>query len=124
MLKTLWRLLYETAACANEALALNVEDLDLPNRRAAIRGSNGETDYLRWQTGTGHLLSRLVAGGTTGPVFLIGRRASPCGRCAAERAPAIERLDVAALLGARPDRATAPRAPRRAGRRARRHARA
>ena len=39
--KTLWRLLYETAARANEALALDIEDLDLPNRRAAIRGKNG-----------------------------------------------------------------------------------
>jgi site-specific recombinase XerD len=32
--KTLWRLLYETAARANEVLCLNVEDLDLPNKRA------------------------------------------------------------------------------------------
>jgi integrase len=36
--KTLWRLLYETAARAGEALSLNVEDLDLANRRAVIRG--------------------------------------------------------------------------------------
>src|SRR5215218_9079171 len=75
--KTLWRLLYETAARANEALALDVDDVDLPNRRAAIRGKNGETDYLHWQTGTGHLLSRLVAGRSSGPVFLTARRASP-----------------------------------------------
>jgi integrase len=32
--KTLGRLLYETAARASEALSLNVEDLDLPARRA------------------------------------------------------------------------------------------
>jgi hypothetical protein len=75
--KTLWRLLYETAARANEALSLDVDELDLPNRRAAIRGKNGELDYLHWQTGTGHLISRLVAGRTTGPVFLTARRASP-----------------------------------------------
>jgi site-specific recombinase XerD len=31
--RTLWRLLYETAARANELLALDVEDLDLANRR-------------------------------------------------------------------------------------------
>jgi integrase len=80
--KTLWRLLYETAARANEALALDIEDLDLPNRRAAIRGKNGELDYLHWQTGTGHLLSRLVAGRPSGPVFVTDRRAS------ARRAPA------------------------------------
>ena len=65
--KTLWRLLYETAARASEALSLNVEDLDLPARRAVIRGKNGELDYLHWQTGTGHLLSRLIAGRPTGP---------------------------------------------------------
>ena len=44
--KTLWRLLYETAARASEALSLNVEDLDLPARRAVIRGKNGELDYV------------------------------------------------------------------------------
>jgi integrase len=59
--KTLWRLLYETAARASEALSLNVEDLDLAPRRAVIRGKNGELDYLHWQTATGHLLSRLSA---------------------------------------------------------------
>ena len=73
--KTLWRLLYETAARAGEALSLNVEDLDLANRRAVIRGKNGELDYLHWQTGTGHLLSRLIAGRTSGPLFLTDRRA-------------------------------------------------
>lgn len=80
--KTLWRLLYETAARAGEALALNVEDLDLANRRAVIRGKNGELDFLHWQTGTGHLLTRLITGRPTGPVFLTERRTSPA------RAPA------------------------------------
>ena len=32
--KALWRMLYETAARASEVLALNVEDIDLGNRRA------------------------------------------------------------------------------------------
>jgi integrase len=75
--KTLWRLLYENAARANEALSLNVEDRDIPNRRAAIRGKNSELDYLHWQTASGHLLSRLIAGRTAGPVFLTDRRAAP-----------------------------------------------
>jgi integrase len=35
--KALWRLLYETAARASEVLSLNVEDLDVPNKRARIR---------------------------------------------------------------------------------------
>jgi integrase/recombinase XerD len=81
--KALWRLLYETAARASEAPALNVEDLGLPNRRAAIRGKNGELDHLHWQTGAGHLLSRLVAGRSSGPVFLADRRPT------ASRAPAM-----------------------------------
>jgi site-specific recombinase XerD len=39
--KALWRLLYETAARASEALAINVEDLELDNKRARVR-SKGE----------------------------------------------------------------------------------
>lgn len=39
--KTLWWLLYETAARANEALALDVADLDLPRRRAVVVGKGG-----------------------------------------------------------------------------------
>jgi integrase len=31
--KALWRLLYETAARASEALALHIEDLELNNKR-------------------------------------------------------------------------------------------
>jgi integrase len=80
--KTLWRLLYETAARASEALSLNVEDLDLPACRAVIRGKNGELDYLHWQTGTGHLLSRLIAGRPYGPV------SSPTGAPRPDGAPA------------------------------------
>lgn len=32
--KTLWRLLYESAARAKEVLGLDVDDIDLANRRA------------------------------------------------------------------------------------------
>jgi site-specific recombinase XerD len=39
--RTLWQLLYETAARANELLALNVEDLDLANRRARVHSKGG-----------------------------------------------------------------------------------
>jgi len=34
--RTLWRMLYETAARPAEVLALNVEDLKLPNRRIRV----------------------------------------------------------------------------------------
>ena len=44
--KTLWRMLYETAARANEILALDVEPLDLDNRRAPIRSKGGELEWV------------------------------------------------------------------------------
>ena len=36
--KALWRMLYATAARASEVLALDVEDLDVGRKRAAISG--------------------------------------------------------------------------------------
>ena len=39
--KALWRMLYATAARANAGLALDVEDLDVGRKRAAIRGKGG-----------------------------------------------------------------------------------
>jgi integrase/recombinase XerC/integrase/recombinase XerD len=38
--RALWRLLYETAARANEILSLDVDDLDLVNKRARIRSNS------------------------------------------------------------------------------------
>jgi site-specific recombinase XerD len=35
--KALWRLLYQTAARASEALSINVEDVDLDNKRVRVR---------------------------------------------------------------------------------------
>lgn len=73
--KALWRLLYESAARASEALGLNVEDLDLPNRSAAIVGKGGRRDYVFWQTPTARLLPHLIAGRGHGPLFVTDRRA-------------------------------------------------
>jgi integrase/recombinase XerC/integrase/recombinase XerD len=73
--RTLWRMLYETAARSAEALALNVEDLDLANRRARVRRKGGAVDVIVWQTGTARLLPRLLRGRKTGPVFVTERRA-------------------------------------------------
>ena len=56
--KTLWRMLYETAARASEVLALNIEDLDLDARRAPIRSKGGDTEWICWGSGTAHLLPR------------------------------------------------------------------
>ena len=45
--KTLWRMLYETAARSNEILALNIEDLDLARKRAAVVGKGGHREVSR-----------------------------------------------------------------------------
>jgi integrase len=71
--RTLWRLPYETAARANELLALDVEDLDL------VTGGHGCTaKAARWNgvlaDGISPAPPRLLAGRTSGPVFLSGRR--------------------------------------------------
>jgi integrase/recombinase XerD len=73
--KTYWRLLYETAARAEEILALNVEDLDLPNKRARVVSKGGTIDWVHWQSGAAALLPRLLRGRTRGPLFLTDRPA-------------------------------------------------
>lgn len=78
--KTLWRMLYETAARASEILALNIEDLDLPARRAKVTSKGGDTDWVHWASGTAHLLPRLLRGRDHGPVFLSQRRPGPSRR--------------------------------------------
>lgn len=72
--RTLWRLLYETAARANELLGLDVEDLDLANRRARVVSKGGAVERVFWQAGSARLLPRLLAGRRRGPVFLADRR--------------------------------------------------
>lgn len=73
--KTLWTMLYETAARSSEVLALDVEDLDRRNRRAKVTRKGSAVDIIVWQTGTARLLPRLLNGRTRGPVFLTDRRA-------------------------------------------------
>lgn len=73
--KTLWRMLYETAARSAEVLRLDVQDLDLANRRAKVRRKGGAVDVVIWQTGTARLLPRLLNGRAAGPVFLTDRKA-------------------------------------------------
>jgi integrase len=83
--KTLWRMLYETAARAGEILALDIEDLDLEQRRAPVRSKGGDTEFVYWDTGTAHLLPRLLrlpdgTSRTSGPLFLASRRPVPARR--------------------------------------------
>ncbi|MEO3876031.1 site-specific integrase [Nonomuraea sp. B12E4] len=73
--KTLWQMLYETAARSSEVLALNVEDLDRRNRRAKVTRKGSAVDVVVWQTGTARLLPKLLNGRAKGPVFLTERRA-------------------------------------------------
>ena len=75
--KTLWRLLYESAGRASEILSLDVEDLDLANKRARIRSKGGDLELVHFQSGAARLLPRLLGGRRRGPVFLTGRAAPP-----------------------------------------------
>lgn len=75
--KTLWRLLYESASRASAVLALNIEDLDLPNKQARIVAKGGDTMWITWGTDTAHLLPRLIAGRERGPLFLSQRQPGP-----------------------------------------------
>ncbi len=80
--KCLWRLMYETACRAEEALSLNVEDVDLANKRAVVVSKGGDRELLHFQSGSARLLPRLFAGRKRGPLFLSSRPAPPA------RAPA------------------------------------
>ncbi|MGH3853753.1 MAG: tyrosine-type recombinase/integrase [Pseudonocardiaceae bacterium] len=75
--RVLWTLLYESAARTEEALTLNVTDLDTANRCAVVTRKGGARDVIVWQTGTARLLPRLLAGRRRGPVFCTDRAARP-----------------------------------------------
>jgi integrase/recombinase XerD len=47
--KAMWRMLYETAARAEEILGLDVPDLDLPGKRGRVISKGGTTDWVHWQ---------------------------------------------------------------------------
>jgi integrase len=73
--KTLWHMLYETAARISEVLSLDVPDLNLRTHQARVRRKGGAADVIVWQTGTARLLPRLLQGRNAGPLFLTERRA-------------------------------------------------
>lgn len=91
--KTLYRLLFETAARAEEILALNIEDLDLDltARQAQVKakGARAKTrrrgqaredfvlEIVYWDAGAARLLPRLLKGRTRGPVFVTHHRPGP-----------------------------------------------
>ncbi|CAA9392683.1 MAG: hypothetical protein AVDCRST_MAG66-1107 [uncultured Pseudonocardia sp.] len=69
------RLLYESAARAEEVLGLDVAEVDRVNRRAKVRCKGGTNDIITWRTGTARLLPRYLQGRETGPLLLTDRRA-------------------------------------------------
>jgi integrase/recombinase XerC len=71
--RTLWAMLYATAARAEEVLQLDIADLDRPNRRARVIRKGGKTDELMYDIRTARLLGQLLAGRSRGPVFLSTR---------------------------------------------------
>ncbi|GAB2965954.1 tyrosine-type recombinase/integrase [Streptomyces heilongjiangensis] len=89
--KTLWRMLYETVARAEEILGVNIEELDLAARRAPVKAKGAKPRTRRrgapreayvmepvyWDAGTARLLPRLLKGRTRGPVFVTHRRPGP-----------------------------------------------
>jgi hypothetical protein len=106
-------MLYESASRAGAVLALNVEDLDLSNKQARVTVKGGDTMWITWGTDTVHLLPRLIAGRTAGPLFLI---LEPAGWTAADT----QRLR--GVLGGWPPAGrtrAAPRSPPRAAGRVR-----
>nr|WTB12039.1 site-specific integrase [Streptomyces antimycoticus] len=89
--KTLWRMLYETVARAEEILEVNIEELDLAGRRAPVKAKGAQPRTRRrsapreefvletvyWDAGTARLLPRLIKGRTRGPVFVTHRKPGP-----------------------------------------------
>ncbi len=75
--KCLWRLLYETAARADEVLSCDIADLDLENKRLRVRRKGGDIDWLHFQSGAARLLPRLIGDRQAGPIFLSERRPAP-----------------------------------------------
>lgn len=73
--RTLWRLLFESAARVSEVLRLDVTDLDMANHCAQVVRKGGRGDVIHWQSGTGTLLPRMLKGRRRGPLFLTDRRA-------------------------------------------------
>ncbi|MEV6860388.1 tyrosine-type recombinase/integrase [Streptosporangium subroseum] len=73
--KTLWKMLYETCARAQEILTLDIPDLLPADKRGRVLSKGGAPDWVHWQSGTAQLLPRLLRGRTRGPVFLTDRKA-------------------------------------------------
>jgi integrase/recombinase XerC len=90
--RTLWSILYATAARAEEVLSLDVTDLDRANRRARTIRKGGKADDLLYDIRTARMLGQLLGRRRSGPVFLSTRRASEGTARSGEIDPASGRL--------------------------------
>lgn len=91
--RLLWRMLYETASRATAVLELNVDDLDLDNRRARVQLKGGDTGWITWGRGTAMLLPRYLHGRRAGPLFCSQRRPGPPAARPSARATSARRPD-------------------------------
>ncbi|MCF2529282.1 DUF6596 domain-containing protein [Yinghuangia soli] len=73
--RALWTLLRESEAAVSAVLGLNVEDLDVADRRA-LPGTSGR-HRVAWRSSAAALLAELVGARTSGPLFLSDRRPGP-----------------------------------------------
>ena len=72
--RTLYSLLYSSAARCEEVLSLNIEDLDRANRRARTIRKGGDPGWLLYDTRTARLLGQYLGKRTRGPLFLSDRK--------------------------------------------------
>lgn len=82
--RTLWAMLYSTAARAEEVLRLNVTNLDRANRRARTIRKGGREDDLLYDIRTARMLGQLLGRRRAGPVFLSTRVAADDGTVSTE----------------------------------------
>ncbi|AYF77748.1 site-specific integrase [Nocardia yunnanensis] len=75
--KTLWWMIFETCSHPRELLAVDIETLELPERRCPAPGRSGEHAAARavaWGPRTAALLPLLIGDRTRGPLFVTHRR--------------------------------------------------
>ena len=70
-----WRILHDSGGHADEILGLDAGQLDPGDHRAPPRPGGAADGRIHWRADTGQLVSWLVAGRRSGPVFLTDRRA-------------------------------------------------
>jgi site-specific recombinase XerC len=79
--RVLWRLLYDSAALAEEVLGLDVGDLDLANRQVRARTKGGHNRPLHFQTAAARRVPAAddldLATGPGAAVLRDGRTARP-----------------------------------------------